>query len=218
MKILIDKLHSLHEVAKGVNQLHINLIAHHNITPQSIEVFETNSKYKLSGLHTTKSQQDDLRSPDNKLFNGDFTYAPPEAFFANRISDEMGAYYQIDTYMLGNMIVYYLTSLNVTALLNYHLPYSLKTWASQGANYQAILPEINNAFCKILADIKSCICVEELQEPVIKMIECLCNPDPEKRGYPGGFSSPTINADLQRVITKLDILYHEAQRLLYQKS
>ena len=33
--------------------------------------------------------------------------------FAYKISDEMAAYYQIDNYMLGNMIVYYLTKILV---------------------------------------------------------------------------------------------------------
>jgi hypothetical protein len=57
LKMLIEKLRSLHQVAKGVRQLHTHFIAHHNITPQSIEVFESHGKYKLSVLHTSRSQQ-----------------------------------------------------------------------------------------------------------------------------------------------------------------
>lgn len=217
--VLKDKLWSLHEVAKGIKQLHTNLIAHHNITPHSIEVFDDNSKFKLGDLHHSKSQKEDLQSPENaKLFNGDLTFAPPEVFFAYKIPDEMAAYYQVDTYMLGNLIVYYLTGLNMTTLLNRYLPYTLKEWAKNGANYMAVQPDITNAFCKILAVLREAISIDELREPIIKMIECLCNPDPDRRGYPGGFKSSKANADLQRIITKLDILYDKAELLLYKKN
>lgn len=213
--MLVDKLKSLHQVTKGVKQLHTNAIAHHNITPQSVEVFDDNSKHKLGALHTSKSNQNDLHSPDSgKLFNGDLTFAPPEAFFDFRIPDTMSSYYQIDTYMLGNLVVYYLTSLNLTTLLNQHLPYSLKELASNSADYIAVLPEITNAFDLVLQNIKSSICVEELQAPIIEIISCLCNPDPERRGYPGGFKDAHTNADLQRVLTKLDVLYNQAQHYL----
>ena len=213
--MLVDKLKSLHQVTKGVKQLHTNAIAHHNITPQSIEVFEDSRKHKLGALHTSKSDQDDLHSPENrKLFNGDLTFAPPEAFFDYRIPDTMVSYYQIDTYMLGNLVVYYLTSLSMTALLNQHLPYSLKEWASHNADYMAVLPEIENAFDVVLKNIRSSICVPELQAPIIEIISCLCNPDPGRRGYPGGFKDSRTNADLQRVLTKLDVLYNKAQHIL----
>lgn len=219
LKMLIEKLRSLHQVAKGVRQLHTHFISHHNITPQSIEVFESNGKYKLSGLHTSRSQQEDLQSPDHyRLFNGDFTFAPPEAFFAYKISDEMVAYYQIDIYMLGNMIVYYLTALNLTTLLNQNLPYSLKEMAIHNADYLAVLPEITNAFNTVLSNLKSCVRIDELQQPIIELIECLCNPDPERRGYPGRFKTSRANADLQRVITRLDVLYSKAELILAKKN
>ena len=216
--MLIDKLKSLHQVAKGVRQLHAHNIAHSNITPFSIEVFNSSEIFKLSGIHTSRSQQSDLQSPEHyRLFNGDFTYAPPEAFFAYKISDEMAAYYQIDTYMLGNMIVYYLTALNLTTLLNCNLPYSLKEMGSRNANYLAVLPEILNAFNTVLNDLKSCVKIAELRQPLLNLIECLCNPDPDRRGYPGNFKTSRANADLQRVITQLDVLYNKAKLLLSNK-
>lgn len=219
LKMLIDKLKSLHQVAKGVRQLHTHFIAHHNITPNNIEVFESKGKFKLSGLQTSRSQQPDLQSPEHyRLFNGDLTFAPPEAFFAYKISDEMVAYYQIDNYMLGNMIVYYLTALNMTTLLNRHLPYSLKEMASHSANYLAVLPEITNAFNTVLNNLKSCVRIEEIQQPIIELIECLCNPDPDRRGYPGSFKTSRANADLQRVITRLDVLYKKAELILARKT
>lgn len=219
LKMLIDKLKSLHQVAKGVRQLHTHFIAHHNITPHNIEVLESNGKFKLSGLQTSRSQQPDLQSPEHyRLYNGDLTFAPPEAFFAYKIPDEMVAYYQIDTYMLGNMIVYYLTGLNMTTLLNHHLHYSLKEMASHGDDYLTVLPEISNAFNMVLENLKSCVRIDELRQPIIELIECLCNPDPDRRGYPGNFNTSEANSDLQRVITRLDVLYNKAQLILAKKN
>lgn len=217
--MLIDKLKSLHQVTKGVKQLHTHLIAHHNITPQSIEVFETNSQFKVSGLQKARTRQALLNSPVSaKLFDGDYTYAPPEAFFGYKISEEMSTYYQIDTYMLGNLVVYYLSSMNLTTLINQKCPCKLIDWASKGADYQQVLPDIRKAFNESLDEIGAAICVKELREPIIEIIEGLCNPAPEERGYPGGFTKVQTNADLQRVLTKLDVLYKKAQLILYSNN
>ena len=215
--MLIDKLRSLHQVAKGIMQLHSHLIAHHNITPQSVEVFDKNTLTKVSGLQKSRTHQALLHSPTSaKLFDGDYTFAPPEAIFNERISEEMGAYYQIDTYMLGNLIVYYLSSMNMTTLINRKCPFPLMEWASKGAEYKQVLPDIMKAFNESLDELKASIKVNELREPIIEIIEGLCNPDPEKRGYPGGFKRVQANADLQRVLAKLDLLYRKAQLLRYK--
>ena len=217
--MLVDKLKSLHQVTKGIKQLHTNLIAHHNITPQSIEVFKGNTLFKISGLQKSRTRQAILQSPITaKLFDGDFTFAPPEAYFGYYVSDEMSTYYQVDTYMLGNLIVYYLSLMNITTLISRKCHCSLIEWASKGAKYQQVLPDIINAFYESLDEIKSSICVKELQEPIIKIIEGLCHPDPEKRGYPGGFNKIQKNADLQRVLTRLDVLYQKAHLILYRKK
>ncbi len=216
--MLVDKLKSLHQVTKGVKQLHTKLIAHHNITPQSIEVFKENTLFKVGGLQKSRTRQEDLQSPISaSIFDGDYTFAPPEAFFCYKVSEEMSSYYQIDTYMLGNLMVYYLTSMNITTLIDRKIPYSLREWASKGATYPAVLPDIIKAFNETLDEIQSSICVKELREPILEIIEGLCHPDPEKRGYPGGFSRVQANADLQRVLSKLDLLYKKAQLILYKK-
>ncbi len=214
--VLVEKLKSLHQVTKGVKQLHTHLIAHHNITPQSIEVFDTNSVFKIGGLQKSRTRQAVLNSPAAaKLFDGDYTYAPPEAFFGYKISEEMSTYYQIDTYMLGNLVVYYLSSMNLTTLINKKCPCTLINWASKGAEYQQVLPDIRKAFYESLDEIKASVCVKELRVPIIEIIEGLCNPAPEERGYPGGFAKVKTNADLQRVLTKLDVLYRKAQLILF---
>ena len=217
--LLVDKLKSLHQVTKGVKQLHTKLIAHHNITPLSIEVFDDKSLYKVGGLQKSRTRQAILNSPVSaKLFDGDYTFAPPEAYFGYKISEEMSTYYQIDTYMLGNLVVYYLTSMNLTTLISTKCPYTLLEWSSKGAEYKQVLPDIIKAFYKSLDDIKASVCEKELRDPIIAIIEGLCHPDPEKRGYPGGFTKVQANADLQRVLTKLDVLYRKAQLLLFKNK
>lgn len=215
--VLVEKLKSLHQVTKGVKQLHTHLIAHHNITPHSIEVFDDEKLFKVGGLQKSRTRQELLNSPvAAKLFDGDYTYAPPEAFFGYKMSEDMSTYYQIDTYMLGNLIVYYLSSMNLTTLINEKCPCKLIEWASQGAEYQLVLPDIKKAFYESLDVIKTTICVEELRNPILEIIEGLCNPSPDERGYPGGFQKAQANSDLQRVLSKLDVLYNQAQVILYK--
>lgn len=217
--VLIGKLRSLHQVAKGIKQLHTKEIAHHNITPLSLEVFDSYNLTKVGGLQKSRSKQDDLHSPETfTMFDGDWTFAPPEAFFAYKLTEDMNTYYQIDSYMLGNLIVYYLTSLNMTALLNTRLPHSMKNWASMGAGFEEVLPEIINAFYMSLSDIKGAICMEELREPLCGMIEGLCFPDPSKRGYQKESGKIRPVTDMERVISKLDLLFRKAQITLYQQK
>ena len=217
--MLVEKLKSLHQVTKGVRQLHTHLIAHHNITPQSIEVFEDNTLAKVGGLQKSRTRQELLQSPVSaRLFDGDYTFAPPEAFFNHKMTEEMSTYYQIDNYMLGNLIVYYLSMMNLTTLINQICPCSLKEWASKGAEYTEVLPEITHAFNQAIEEIKSSICVAELRQPIAEIIEGLCHPEPERRGYPSGFSRLQANTDLQRVLTKLDVLYRKAQLMLYSNK
>ena len=212
LKVLIEKLKAIHQVACGVKQLHSKSIAYHNLTPDNIEVFENSSLFKLSNLHHTRSQIPDIPSPESyTLFNGDWTFAPPEAFFPYRLPKKEESYYQIDTFMLGNLLVYYLTSLNLTGLISYNLlPNSLKDWASQGATFEEVLPDIVNAYHKSLSSIKYQIVLEEIREPLINLIGYLCYPDPAKRGHPGNFKENMSNSDLQRVITKLNVIYSDA--------
>ena len=217
--LLVEKLKSLHQVTNGVRQLHAKLIAHHNITPQTVEVFEANTLSKVGGLQRSRTHQELLHSPVSaRLFDGDYTFAPPEAFFNYKMSEDMSTYYQIDNYMLGNLIVYYLSMMNLTTLISSKCPYSLSHWASKGADYNDVLPAIIAAFNQSIEEIKSSICVEELREPIAQIIEGLCHPVPERRGYPGRFSKPEVNADLLRVLSKLDVLYNKAQLILYSKT
>lgn len=217
--LLVDKLKSLHQVTKGVKQLHTNLIAHHNITPQSIEVFKNNTQWKIGGLQKSRTRKETLQSPSSfRLFDGDYTYAPPEAIFGYKLSEEMSTYYQVDTYMLGNLIVYYLSAMNVTTLINRKLSCSMKELASKGATYLEVLPDIIKAFNEVLDTIRGSIQDEELREPIIQIIKGLCHPDPDKRGYPGGFTRTQANADLQRVLTKLDVLYRRARLILFKNK
>lgn len=212
LKVLIDKLVSLHQVACGIKQLHSQSIAYHNLTPDSIEVFDDMKLYKLSGLNHTRSQIPSVPAPESyTLFNGDWTFAPPEAFFSYRLPNHSESYYQVDTFMLGNLMVYYLTSFNLTALINYYLlPNNLKDWASQGASYEQVLPDIINAYQKSLDAIRYEICSESIRESLIQLIGYLCYPDPAKRGHPGNFKESLSNADLQRVITRLNVIYSDA--------
>lgn len=217
--LLVDKLKSLHQVTKGVRQLHSSLIAHHNITPQSIEVFKDKKQWKIGGLQKSRTRKGTLNSPSSfRLFDGDYTYAPPEAYFGYKLSEEMSTYYQVDTYMLGNLIVYYLSAMNVTTLINRKLPCDMKEMSSKGATYLEVLPDIIKAFNEVLDLIRGSIQEEELREPIVGIIKGLCHPDPDKRGYPGGFARTQANADLQRVLTSLDVLYRKAQLILFKKS
>ena len=54
------------------------------------------------------------------------------------------------------------------------------------------------------------------KQRVIRMVESLCYPIPERRGHPKAVKSREANYDLQRYITELDYLMKKAEFELYR--
>ncbi len=207
---LSTKLKSLHDVSVGLSQLHTNDISHQDIKPSNILSFTGESK--IGDLGRSLCFDNDLHCPYPMRFNGDRTYAAPEIFFSDfRGSKE--SLYQVDNYMLGGLITFYLTSVSFNQIMNSHLPHALTIAPgnSHAESYATYLPDMLNAYQQALKDIENDIPFDSLREGILRIISYLCNPDPNRRGHPKTLSSRTSNYDLQRTIQELDILHEKAE-------
>ena len=75
------------------------------------------------------------------------------------------------------------------------------------------------AIRKALENKKKSIPLQDLKEGLVKIVEYLCHPEPEKRGHPKNVlaTNRTPNYDLERTIAELDLFQRKAELSLYKK-
>lgn len=216
---LSTKLNSLHDVSVGLSQLHMNDISHQDIKPSNILSIKGESK--IGDLGRSICFDSSVSCPYSALFNGDKNYAAPECYYPDFVSS-IESLYQIDNYMLGGLIAYYITGLTFNALMNNHLPDVLqfsKFRSIQTQTYCNVLPDMMNAYQKALKDFENEIPIDEVKVGLVSLVAYLCNPDPNRRGHPKNVleTSRTPNYDLQRTIQELDVLQKKAELALIKK-
>jgi serine/threonine protein kinase len=201
---------TLHQIAKGINQLHTNNIAHQDIKPSNIISFSGNIK-KLGDLGSACCGKPIFQNvPDHieQRIPGTYAYAPPELLYK-----EINPNWDIrrkasDLYQLGSLIVFFLTKRQMNDIIKSHLHQSLH-WDRDisYSSYRDVLVYVNQAFGRALDEISIEITDEYLREQIIPVIQQLCNPNPEKRGHPRNFMENSSNFSLIRYITTFSRLY-----------
>lgn len=201
------KLKSLHDIASGLQQLHNINIIHQDVKPSNILQFKDDSK--LTDLGRSKCQV--LNGPyDNMDFSGDTTYAPLEiqpGFTFLQPNDWYDRNLAMDSYLLGNLMTYYFTGLNMTSLVISKLRAYGISMISTFAERKSYL---DHSFNESLEDVRQCIRYPEFNNEIVTMISELCNPDPTKRNEPKTLRQVGNNYALYRYITKLDLLSNKA--------
>ena len=218
LKTLSFKIKSLHDIALGVKQLHNIKISHQDLKPSNILSVGANSK--LGDLGRSLCFSPDIDCPYSlSMFNGDWTYAPPEAFFNYRLSDDKERLYQMDNYMIGSLITFYINGVSFNTLLDSYIPRGIRAFAQTGISFDAARAYLLNAYHQALAAFEESIPVDDLKEALTKIVEYLCHPEPERRGHPKNISKTnrTPNYDLEKTISELDLFQRKAELNLYRK-
>ncbi len=207
------KLKSLHDIAVGIRQLHGIDVSHQDIKPSNILIFKEESKIGDLG----RSMCPALSGPyDNMSFSGDRTYSPPEVWYRHQSHEWHERNYAIDCYLLGSMISYYVSGVSMSA----HIIKNINVLYPTGLSNSFVNDEVYliNAFNHSLQDIKNAIPIEALKDDVIQLIEFLCHPNPTKRGHPKNILSGGNNYNLERFISRLDILKRKAEIELIKRA
>ena len=98
------EMKTLHNIAKGISQLHRNNITHQDIKPSNVLIFN-NNEAKLGDLG--RSSEFGVNGPnDIYAFAGDPTYAPPECLYRYAPQDWKERKLASDLYQLGGLIVF----------------------------------------------------------------------------------------------------------------
>jgi serine/threonine protein kinase len=203
------KLTSLHQIAKGLNELHKLSIAHQDVKPSNIVKLKS-GKTKLTDLGsavTINKVRNDLPEVQFKSFVGTWQYAPPELLYGFVNSDDNIRRIGCDLYLMGSVVAFYFTNLSMTAQINANLSPSL-SWTNPAniGKYEFLKSYVIAAFEKALEDLGRTIENDMLRDQLIEVIRYLCNPDPLKRGHKKSIAQMGTNFSLERFITIFDKL------------
>ena len=202
------KLKSLHDIATGIQQLHSMQVIHQDLKPSNILQFEDQSKIADLGRSKTFSG---TGLYDKISFSGDSAYAPLEIYeeFAFLRPDNwLDRNLAIDSYELGNLMTFYFSGLNMTAML-------IKKLQDVGiikcGMEQEMRSYIEVCYDKCIEEIKESIEYEAFKGPISQMIRELCNPDPNKRNDVKTLLERGSNYVMHRYIARLNILQKQAE-------
>lgn len=200
-------LRILHHVTVGLSQLHGLRIAHQDLKPSNVLIFN-GLIGKLADLG--RSAHPDHQPPHAEfVIPGGFPYAPPELRYGYAHPDFKTRRFGSDLFLLGNIILFSFTRLTMSAVLLAHITPEQMPPKWKGT-YQDVLPYLQNAFNDALDSIENHIPVE-VRDDILTMLRQLCEPDLSKRGHPLNRN----NFSLERYITKLNLLAYKAERNLF---
>jgi eukaryotic-like serine/threonine-protein kinase len=206
-------LRSLHNVAVGLQQLHHLYIAHQDVKPSNVMVFEGQGD-----RGTDRSKIGDLGraavlgivTPHDHLdIPGDRSYAPPELLYGSIDPEVTRRTRACDAYLLGSLICFFFTGIGTTAAMHTRLDaiYHAAEW---GGTFEEVLPYLYDAFDRVIADFEDEV-PDLLKRDLTKAFRELCEPDPARRGHPKERPSTATRYSMPRYVTLLDRLARTAE-------
>tara|TARA_R110000850_G_scaffold42162_2_gene108468 strand:+ start:4858 stop:5964 length:1107 start_codon:yes stop_codon:yes gene_type:complete len=205
----------VHNMAVATSQLHRKNISHNDIKPSNLLVFDV-ALQKLSDLGRATCA-DHVGPWDRLKEAGDRTYSAPEAWgylYATPLSGarvEHSYRKRFDLYMLGSLIYFLLTeqSLNTVMAVYLRPEYGPSNWTG---DFAGIMPYLRDVHGHAMADMDAEVLgtygkegYDRLSE-ILQAVRYLTDVNPESRGDPRNNTSGLQKHDLQRLISRTDIL------------
>jgi serine/threonine protein kinase len=205
------RLRSLHHITVGLAQLHARGVAHQDLKPSNVLLFDNRTTSKLADLGRAAARGK-MPPHYDKLPPGDVGYAPPELLYSTPAPSWEGKRQACDVYHLGSMISSLFTGVAMTPLLLLRLPESFH-WRSWSGGYDEVLPYLRSAFAEAIEYISAEI-PAPIRTDLTRCLRELCDPDPGRRGHPRDRMSPQARYAVMRYVAQFDLLARRAELLL----
>lgn len=191
-------MQALRSAALGLWQVHRELIAHQDVKPSNILTY-SGGDFKVTDFGRASRRGQPIFH-NNFQFPGDRTYAPPELLYGYTHPDFVPRRVGTDIYMLGNLAAFLFRGTNITSeiLANVAQQHHWQVW--QGT-YSAVLPYLQEAFGRVLADVEGGV-PEVVRPVVVSLVSELCQPDLGRRGHPRGIGKSN-QYSLERYVSSL---------------
>lgn len=207
-------MRSMHNIAVGLNQLHRADIAHQDLKPSNVLVFDSGKVSKVCDLG--RAWDKSTPAPHDRLrVAGDMNYAPINQLYNHETEPTIAEKrFGCDMFHLGNILFFMYTRLHVNAIMmdGLALPHRPNFWRG---TYDEVLPYLQASFELAVSEFSERLpnCLrQELRTAFIH----LCNPDIKRRGHPLNFGKNRFG--LERFISMFDKLAHVARLDLVRGS
>ena len=154
---------------------------------------------------------------DNEYFTGDYLYAPPEILFSYNLNNWHERFFAVDIYLFGGLVVFYFTGLSITSMINKYVPEEFQ-WINWKGLPGKVKPIILNAFNKALDEFENSITLNNYKKELRIIVERLCYPFPEERGFIVEDKSINNPYNLECVVLRFGLLYNQASLLFTNVS
>jgi serine/threonine protein kinase len=206
-------LRCMHQISIGLQQMHSRAIAHQDLKPSNVLMFgRSSSKVGDVGRAVDRTV---LGPYDGIACPGASFYAAPELLYGELASDWDHRRLACDLYLLGSMLVFFFAHTTMTALLFDAIPAEVLPRAKDGSgwqgNYAGALPFLQRGFATVL-DRFSAAVPSALSAELRRIVQQLCDPDPNRRGSIRARASRNGNQyDLQYYVSRFDALATRAE-------
>lgn len=206
------RLRSLHQVAVGLQQLHQMDIAHQDLKPSNVLVFQ-NDNSKVGDLGSA-SERNNPSPREIYPILGATSYAPPELLYNHFDPDWRCRRLGCDLYLLGSLIVYYFTEVTATPAILKNLDWRFRPqiWSS---DYLSVMPYVYDAWDKVIGEFEKEISnyLGHLSNQLVAIVQQLTEPNPQKRGDPKARDGHQNPYALRRYVTQLDLIASKVERI-----
>lgn len=205
----------------SMQQLHRAEIAHQDIKPSNILIFE-DARAKVADLgHSTR--RTDPSSFETNDHPGDRNYYPIELLYGtfhdgNWIRRRFGA----DMFMMGCLLTYLVSDASLLTLMFDRLDRRFWPQVWKGT-YDEVRPHLEMAMDEVLAELKRCLPVS-VADDICHMINSLAHPNCQRRGRPFLFGEKWENAlanepeeylkqqySFEYVVSRVDVIVKKAR-------
>jgi eukaryotic-like serine/threonine-protein kinase len=196
------KLRMLHHATNGIRQLHGVGIAHQDLKPSNVLVFNGGEESKVADLGCA-SVLGAVSPRDGSGIAGDRRAAPPELLYGQVDPDWHQRRIGCDLYHVGSLGVFLFAGQGMTPLLVKRLPEPHRP-GHWGDSYSEVLPFVRVAFDEVWEEIAKDV-PSAIGDDLVVALRELCDPDPDLRGHPKNRGQLNALA-LERYVTTFDRL------------
>lgn len=202
------KLEMLHQVVVAASQLHTVGIAHQDVKPSNVLIFEESGEgAKLAdlGRASMKGRQADH---DGEFFACQGMYAPLEQLYGYSAPDWHERREACDLYQFGALVCFLFTAKNATVAILDYVPKAYWPGAWRGA-YVDVLPFLQQGLANFLEDAAPLLPAWG-RDKMLLLIRHACDPDVHRRGDPDARRQAGSPIGIDRFVSRMDSLRLEA--------